>query len=328
MKWGIISTGTIARTFARTVNGMQNPDETLAAVSSRSLDKAQAFAEEFGVTRAYGSYEEMMQDPDVDAVYIGTPNHLHYENAKMCLEAGKHVLLEKPMTTDAVQAVNLYKLAQEKHLFIMEAFWIRFLPGMQALRDTIDNGEIGELRHARVEFGFTAPEPRLERKLRADVGGGALLDIGIYTLGFLQFIMRDRVESFSTQVHFSPYGSDDFSVLQLCYPGGRTAHATQAIGTVMQRNAVIYGSTGAILIPDFQKIDRFTVAPYQGESHTVELPFSGTGYEYEILEVTRQVRAGSWYSNIFSPEDSLKVLRLLDEIREAWDFAYPWEKEE
>lgn len=165
MKWGILAAGTIAAKFAGTVNAMRDEGEELVAVGSRSAEKAQQFAEKHGIPGAYGSYEELVSDPDVEAVYIATPNNMHYSNALLCLNAGKNVLCEKPFTTSAADAANLYRIAEEKGLFIMEAFWIRFLPLYEKLLEIIRSGEYGELRHARCDYGFIAKGPAASASL-------------------------------------------------------------------------------------------------------------------------------------------------------------------
>ena len=151
------------------------------------------------------------------------------------MNAGKHVLCEKPFTTNAGDAQKLYEIAEEKGLFIMEAFWIRFLPLYEKLLEIIKSVKYGKLRHARCDYGFIAQGARRERKFRSELGGGALLDIGIYNLGFLHMVMGDYPESFSSEVRFNEFGTDDFSALQLSYPGGRTAHALQTIGMQIDR---------------------------------------------------------------------------------------------
>ena len=146
MKWGILATGTIAKKFASTVEQMGAEGEQLVAVGSRHMESAQAFAQQYGIPRCYDSYEGLAADPEVEAIYIATPNTLHYENCKLCLEQGKHVLCEKPFTIDPEQAQELYRLAEEKHLFLMEAFWIWLLPLYDRLREILTAGTIGELK--------------------------------------------------------------------------------------------------------------------------------------------------------------------------------------
>lgn len=325
MNWGIIATGTIAAKFARTVNDMRSENERLVAIGSRNEKQARKFAETYGIERSYGSYEVLLTDPEVDAVYIATPNNLHYENTLSCLAAGKNVLCEKPFTIQAEEAEILYRTADEKGLFVMEAFWTRFLPLYEKLHRIIASKQFGELHHARCDYGFIAKGARRERKLLSELGGGALLDIGIYNLGFLRMVMGDDPEAFSTEVHFNEYGTDDFSVLQLRYPGERTAHCLQAIGMQIERNAALYFDRAAIYLPDFQGAFSMTVKPVEGDSYQVECPPEINGFEYEIREVTRSVKAGKTHSSIFRPKDSIAVLRLMDEIRRHWGMKFSFE---
>lgn len=325
MRWGILATGTIANKFASTVNRMDDREASLAAVGSRSLESACRFAEQYGIPACYDSYEAMAADQQVEAVYISTPNNLHYENCKMCLNAGKHVLCEKPFTTSVSQAEELYGLAEEKGLFIMEAFWIRFLPLLQRMEELIAQGAIGQVRHARCEFGFIAQGARKDRKFNPDLGGGALLDIGIYNLGFLHMVMGEAPVSFESSVHINEYGTDDFSAIQLVYPGGKSAHAAQSIGMDMGRGAAVFGSEGAIWLPDFQMAQTMTVSPYGGKPYEVSLPWEINGFEYQIREAVRCVSAGMSTSDILRPGDSLAVLRLLDQIRASWGIKFSYE---
>ena len=182
MKWGILATGTIAKKFASTVEQMGAEGEQLVAVGSRHLESAQTFAQQYGIPRCYDSYEALSADPEVEAIYIATPNTLHYENCKLCLEQGKHVLCEKPFTIDPEQAQQLYRLAEEKHLFLMEAFWIWLLPLYDRLREILAAGTIGELKQITCQYGFVASGARKDRKFDSGLGGGALLDIGMMVL--------------------------------------------------------------------------------------------------------------------------------------------------
>lgn len=325
MKWGIMATGTIAKNFANTVNQMKDKNETLVAVGSRNLESAKAFAEEYKVLKAYSSYDELVKDEEVEAIYISTPNQMHYENARMCLLAGKHVLCEKPFTTNVDEAERLFELAEEKGLFIMEAFWIRFLPLLQEMKRTINLGLIGNVVHVRSDFGFIATGARKDRKFDSSLGGGALLDIGIYNLGFAHMIMEEYPSKFTSTVHINEYGTDDFSCINLEYSGNRSASVTTAIGMLMPREAVIFGSKGSIYLPDYQKAEKMIIRPYEGEEAEVLMPFEVNGYEYEIKEVSRCVEAGLSTSNIFRKEDSLAILKLMDEIRQTWGMKFSFE---
>lgn len=325
MNWGIIATGTIAAKFAKTVNAMSTEGERLVAVGSRDKERAQKFAEEFKIEKAYGTYEELAADPDVDAVYIATPNNMHSDNTMMCLAAGKHVLCEKPFTTSAKYAEMLHRIANSKGLFVMEGFWIRFLPLYEELLKIIASKQFGELRHARCEYGFIAEGARRERKFLSELGGGAMLDIGIYCLGFLRMVMGCDPEGFTSEVRFNEYGTDEFSVIQLRYPGGRTAQCLQTIGMQIERQAALYFDNATIYLPDFQGAYSMTVKPVDGEAYEVKLPPEINGFEYQIREVTRSVGAGKTHSDIFRPEDSIAVIRLMDDIRKSWDMKFPFE---
>ncbi len=326
MKWGILATGTIAKKFASTVQRMRDSGEILVAVGSRREESARQFAEEYGILRHYGSYEELAADLDVEAVYVATPNNFHYENCKMCLNAGKHVLCEKPFTTNADEARELYRLAEEKGLFIMEAFWIRFLPVYNCLQKVLEGEVIGQVRHIRCEYGFIAKGARKDRKFDSSLGGGALLDIGIYNLGFLHMITKAAPESFQSQVHINGYGTDDFSTIQLSYPGGCTAYCAQSIGMVMDRQAVMFGEKGTISFQDYQHAESFCVRLYDGQEYMVKVPFAINGFEYQIKETSRCVAEGRSASDKFTPEDSLTVLQLMDDIRKSWGMKFEYEK--
>lgn len=325
MKWGIMATGTIAAKFAKTVAEMGSEGEVLTAVGSRDLQRAREFADTYGIKKAYGSYEELAEDTEIEAVYIATPNNMHFDNAMLCLEGGKHILCEKPFTTNADDAEALYREADKRGLFIMEAFWIRFLPLYERLLRMTERSELGRLRHARCDYGFIAKGARLERKLRSELGGGALLDIGIYNLGFLHMLMGAAPEKITSDVHFNRYGTDDFSILQLRYPGGRTAQCMQSIGLQTERRAALYFDKAAVYLPDFQAAVSMTVKPVDGEEYTVECPFDINGFEYEIREASRCVSCGRTHSDVFKPEDSAAVLRTMDEIRKSWNMKFSFE---
>ena len=325
MKWGILATGTIAAKFAKTLSAMSGEDEVLAAVASRDLRKAQAFAEMHHAAKAYGSYEDLAADPEIEAVYIATPNNLHAENARMLLNAGKPVLCEKPFTTNAQEAAALYQLSDEKGLFLMEGVWIRFLPIYEKLTEMIHSEQFGALRHVRCEYGFIAHGARRERKFLSSLGGGALLDIGIYNLAFLQMAMGAGPEAFTSEVHFNEYGTDNFSVLQLRYPDGKTAHCTQSIGLQMERQAALYFDTATVCLPDYQCAEVMTVKPNGEEPYEIRCPFDINGFEYEIREAKRCIRAGKTHSDRCKPSDSVAILKLMDDIRRSWGMRFSYE---
>ena len=328
MKWGIFATGTIARKFASTILEMDREGQQLVSVGSRSAQNAEAFAASYQIPRAYGSYEELLADPETEAVYIATPNSLHYENTRAALEAGRHVLCEKPFTLTAAQAEELYELARSRGLFLMEALWIRHLPLYERLRQLLSDGILGQVREVTCDYGFIATGARRERKFVSQLGGGALLDIGIYTLGFADMILRDAPESFTSTVRFNEYGTDDDSRICLRYSGGRSAICVQTIGRELPRHAVIRGTLGEIFLPDFQAAESMELRLSGRDPEVISLPFDINGFEYQIREVSRCVAAGKCASDVHTPENSIALMRLLEDIRKDWGMVFSCEAPE
>lgn len=327
MQWGILATGTIAHKFAQTVAQMEAEGEHVVAVGSRSTESARAFAEQYNVPRCYGSYQELVQDPTVEAVYVATPNSLHYENCRLCLEHGKHVLCEKPFTINAQQAQELNALAQEKGLFLMEAFWTWFLPAYEKLRELIASGAIGTVQSITCQYGFVAQGARKDRKFNSSLGGGALLDIGIYTLGFLRAVTGCDPISFETEeVRINEYGTDEYSKLRLSYSGGCVAESVQTIGQELVRNARIVGTKGSIFLPDFQHAGLLELERADGTGERSELPVEINGFEYEIREASRCVREKRSFSDRYTPQDSLALTELMYAIRMSWGMRFEGEK--
>ena len=212
----------------------------------------------------------------------------------------------------------------------MEGFWIRFLPVLQKMQELIKEGKLGEIRYIRSEYGFVAKGDRKVRKFNPQLGGGALLDIGIYNLGFLNMIMGKNPDSFTSDVHMTDVGTDDFSVIHLHYPQengqGAEAVVTTAIGLDIQRKATVIGTKGSIYLDDFQKAETMTVSLSDGEEYEIEIPFEINGFEYQIREASNCIRAGRTHSGIYTPQMSLQTLSLIDDIRAGWNMKFPFEK--
>lgn len=323
LNWGILSTGTIAGKFAATMARLADAGRVLA-VASRGRERAAEFAAGHGIARAYGSYEELAGDPDVDIVYVATPHSLHYENARLCLEHGKHVLCEKSFTVNAVQAGALFRLAREQRLFIMEAFWTKFLPAYGLVAAELAAGTIGEAVHFRAQYGFAPTGARYVRKFDPALAGGALLDIGVYALGAAAMILGYEPRRLHAQAIMGEYGTDKFDSLMLAYDNGATAHLVTAIGFDIAPEAVIFGTKGRMTLPNFSALERFTVTTGAGE-RTVEAPFAVNGFEYQIREAAACVRAGRTESAVMRPADTLAVLRLMDEARAQWGLRFAGE---
>lgn len=316
MKWGILATGNIAHKFASTLRKME--DETLAACASRSMEKAEAFAQEFGIPKCFGSYEELVRCPDVEAVYVASPNGLHPEHVRLCLNGGKHVLCEKPLTVSQALSEELYGLAAAKNRFLMEGFWIRFLPLYEELQSVIKSGTIGEVVSVECSYGFVSSGPRRFTKLDPVIGGGALMDIGIYCLGFLHMMHAGEMHWKQGSVFRNEYGTDEESSFDIAWSDGCRGHVDLSLKREMKRTGRIAGTKGEIILPDFQQAVTAEIKPYEGEAFVIERPVEINGFEYEIRECSACVKNGRNASSVYTPEESISLIRLMDEIRASW----------
>lgn len=323
VKWGIMGTGWIAERF---VEDLQHVSSGKAvAVGSRTLENARKFADKFQISRAYSTYEELLQDSDVDAVYVATPHPAHRDNVLAALSAGKAVLCEKPFTVNSKELEELIALAKAKNLFLMEAMWTRYLPPIIQVREWIAEGRIGEVKLVKADFGFDTdwnPEGRL---LNPQLGGGALLDVGIYPVSFASMIFGPRPQGVYSTVHLGETGVDEHFSILLDYGQGKSAALNGAVRLGMTNEAYIYGTKGMIHIPSFHDARSATLRVEGEEAITVtdDRPFSG--YAYEAEEVARCLANGKTESEIIPLEESLGILRLLDQVRGQWGLKYPFE---
>ena len=324
MRWGILGTGRIGHEFAAGLR--DTPDAETLAVGSRTEDSAREFAASFGIPRHYPSYAELVSDTDVDVVYVATPHPLHEENVALCLEAGKHVLCEKPMAVNAAQAERLIALAQDKNLFLMEGMWTRFFPLMERVRHLISSGAIGEPRMLSVDFGFRAPFDPLQRLFNPDLGGGALLDVGVYCVSLSSMIFGppDRVTGLA---HLGETGVDEQSAAILEHGDGRISTISIAIRTATPQEAMIAGTEGWINIhSEWWKPDKLTLSRPGKKDESIEAPYTGNGFPHEAAEVMRCIRSGGRESDLMPLQETLSIARTMDELRRQWGLVYPDEK--
>jgi predicted dehydrogenase len=323
IRWGILGTGRIAGDFATGLTEL--PDAVLAAVGSRAAESAARFSDRFGVPRRHASYEALIADPEVDAVYVGTPHPTHHPLARACLEAGKPVLVEKPFTINAAEAAELIELARARRLFLMEAMWTRFLPLMERFRALVAEGAIGEPRLLIADFGFRhggGPEHRL---FDLALGGGALLDVGVYLVSLSSWLFGapDRLTGLT---HLGPSGADEQSAVVLGFPGGQLAQLTAAVRTDTPQEVTLAGTEGTIRVhPLWWKPTRMTIARPGQADEMIELPYQGIGYNYEAAEVMRCLRAGALESPVMPLDETLSIVRTLDALRAQWGLRYPTE---
>lgn len=321
MKWGILATGNIARNFAKTVS--QLPDVTVQAVASRNAQNAEAFAAEFGIPAAYGSYEALASDPQVDIVYVATPHSRHYEDVKLLLEHGKHVLCEKSFTTDAGQAEALFALAREKGVFLMEAFWTKCLPIYRHVEKWIAEGKIGEIRTITAQYGYNTP--RIARKFDAGLAGGTLLDIGVYAIGFACLIAGYEWDSVQAQMIMNDAGTDAVDSLIL-RRGDTVAQLSTSIGSFMPILGMVYGTKGHIEVPEFKNPKQVTLCVDGEEPQVLEIPFEVNGFECEIREAQRCAEQGLAESPLMTAAQSIATMRIMDEARRQCGLVFPFEK--
>jgi predicted dehydrogenase len=323
VKWGILGLGVIARHFATALASM--PGARIAAVGSRSRAKAEAFAAEFGGARAHGSYGELAADPEVEAVYVATPHPMHAANALLCLSHGKAVLVEKPFTLNAREAGEVVALASARRLFLMEAMWTRFFPLMARLRAMVADGAIGDPRMVMADFAYRAPFDPERRHLNAELGGGGLLDVGIYPLSFASMFFG-APEQVTGVAEIGATGVDEQAALALRYGGGRVAAITTGVRTATHHEAWLLGTEGRVRIhaPWFIPRAMTLIRPGRDDEEIVE-PFEGNGYQFEAQEVADCLRNGRHESTVMPLDESLQLMRTMDDLRAQWNMRYPGE---
>jgi predicted dehydrogenase len=324
IRWGILATGGIAHTFAR---DLKWAGLTIQAVGSRSQESADAFAAEYGIPSAHGSYEALVADPEVDIVYIATPHPFHAENAKLALNAGKHVLLEKPFTINAREAREVVDLAAEKNLLVLEAMWTRFLPHVVRIREILAAGTIGEVRGFIADHTQDITDDPAHRLNALELGGGALLDLGIYPISFAAHLFGTP-QTIQASASFKETGADASVATIFTYADGELASTYSASDTRGANTATILGKDGRIEIDGvWYTPTTFRVVDSTGE--VVETfdssDFADHGKEFQAREAERLIRAGRTASDILSPSESVSIMETLDEIRRQIGLVYPGE---
>ena len=320
-RWGVIGPGKIAQKFAQDVQVVEGSE--IYAVAS--LSGAKEFKQRFSVPVAFGSYEELVNDPMVDGVYIATPHNLHIENARLSLEAGKPVLCEKPLTVNARQAKFLIELSKEKDVFLMEALWTRYLPIYQTLRRMLGDGVIGDVKAMQSTFGFVANHDGKGRWLNPGLAGGTLLDLGIYPIAVSQWIMQENPVAVQSQAVLSSTGVDVLLAANLQYASGAISQFTSSFVHKANNQFAIYGSKGSIVIREPFWGGNSLVLEVGGKQTTYHEPFRSQGFEYQIEEAVRCIRGGKLESPSMTHADSLANMRLMDTIREQVGVKYPFE---
>jgi predicted dehydrogenase len=316
--WGILATGHIASVFARDL-ALLGSEARLVAVGSRSLDKAMAFAADHGIPRAYDSYPELAGDPDVDVVYVASPHHDHFLSAKLCLEAGKSVLVEKPLTTRPADTEELISLASDRGSFLMEAMWTRTNPLLRKAAALAASGDLGDIRHVSADFGFAFRGPQTHRLLDPALAGGAILDAGVYPLHAVNLFLGEPANLAGFGNH-AVTGVDSHAAAVLSFTANQdhpaaTATVICSLEADLPTSLQVYGSSGRIMINDFF-IRPEEMLVHRGRHHDLApevfvTQWPGGGYTFQAQEVMRCLRAGELESFMVPWRDSLAVARTL-----------------
>ncbi len=319
--WGVLATGSIAHKFTEALSSLD--DVELTAVGSRSLDNARAFADKYGFKSHHGSYEDLAQNPDVDVIYVATPNTFHCENTLLCIAHGKSVLCEKPFAVSARQAQQMITAAKEAKVFLMEAMWTRFIPVVAEVKRLIDAGTIGEVRSMQADFGYASRRDANSRTFNLDLGGGALLDVGIYTISLASMVFGAQPATINSVVNIGPTGVDEQSAYLFGYDQGRFAQLSSAITTQTQREVHIHGTKGMIkLNAPFWHCTKADVI-IDDQTETIEIPLDCNGFEYQARHVNQCLRDQKLQSSIMPLAETLEIMQTLDRVRADWHLKYP-----
>lgn len=324
-KWGLIGPGNIANTFAEAIQVVS--DAEIIAVGGRNIDKVNEFADRHNnIERRYGSYDEIIADRDIDAFYIALPNTLHYEYIKKVIDAGKAVLCEKPLVLNAVESEKIIAYAREKKVFLMEAIWTRFQPIHKTVKEWIKNGEIGDVSLIRADFAFNVPWPAGDRHINNDLGGGAIMDVGVYIVSYLHQILEQHPEKVIGLAHVGESKVDLKNSFIMSYTNGILATCNAAVVTDIAQDCYIYGTKGQIVVKNFWRSTTAFIEVHGKKVKEANAPFLGNGYEGEIIEVMNCVRAGKTESNLLPLDDSLAYAKIVTNLRKEWQVTFPGEE--
>lgn len=320
MKMGILGAGNIGGAMARTIAGMDKVEAY--AVGARDLARAEAFAAQYHFTKAFGSYEEMLSDPELELVYVATPHSHHYEHVKLCLEHGKHVLCEKAFTVNAKQAVELFEMAKSKNLLLTEAIWTRYMPMRKTLDEIAASGVIGEITSLTANLGYVVGH--LPRMQEPGLAGGALLDLGVYPINFASMVFGDKIREVSSSAVLTESKVDAVNSITLIYEDGKMAQLHSNMMVATDRRGMIYGDKGYIEVQNINNCEAIRVFD---TNHKLiaeyETPKQITGYEYEVEACMEAMAKGELECPQMPHKESIRIMELMDSLRAQWGVKYP-----
>ena len=324
VNWGVLGPGRIAVKFAAGLRDAAGA--RLVAVGSRSAERAARFATEHGAARAHAGYEALAGDPDVHAVYVATPHPQHAAACRLCLEAGKHVLCEKPLTVNAAEARAVAACAREHGVLLMEGMWARFIPATAALRALIEAGEIGKPHVVHADIGFASTPDPASRLYAPELAGGALLDLGVYCVSFASMLLGTP-NGVAAAAHVGTTGVDERTAVSLSYPDGAVAALTCSLTTRSPHLASVVGSGGYVVVgPRFWRSDRLIVHRGSAAPDERSYPMVGNGFNYEAEHFMELIRTGATDSPVMPLAESIAISETLDAARRAIGVSYPFEE--
>ena len=319
----ILGAGNIANAMARALRGIPDKVECYA-VAARDLDRARAFAKEWGFEKSYGSYEELVNDPEVELIYVATPHSHHYEHAKLCLEHGKATLLEKAFTANAKQAEELIRLSEDRKVFLQEAIWTRSLPAESRVGALMGRGCIGEPTRLYGEFSVQASH--IQRMYDPALAGGALLDLGMYAMTFASMYFGDEVTKMTSVCEKYPTGVDATDDIYYTYADGKKAHLRTSFVSSPVNEGVITGTKGKLRVETLNNYTAIEVFDSEGTLvENIPIPPQINGYEYEVLSCIRALEQGALECPEMPHAETLELMRRMDALRAEWNVVYPFE---
>ena len=322
-KWGIIGPGRIAHSFAKAIAVINNAE--LYAVASTNEERGKNFGNQYNVDKIYNTYEELVNDQAVNAIYVATPHRFHFEHTLLALKAEKPVLCEKPFTVNSQEAKTLIHTARKKKLFVMEALWTRYLPIYNVVRNWLDDKLIGEIKLLTSTFGYAFQRDLKDRKFNHELAGGGLLDLGVYPIAVSQWVLRKNPISFSSTGYLGETNVDEMLAVNLDYGDGVISQFTCNLLTTNENDFLIYGTKGYIKIHCmFWGATKATLY-LDGKERMEERPFRATGFEYQIEEAMNCIKSGKLESEEMTHERTLSNIELMDDIRKSIKLKYSFE---
>lgn len=318
----IMGAGNIGGVMANTLNKMKGVK--CYAVASRNKEKADEFAKKYGCKKAYGSYEELVQDKKVDLIYIATPHSEHYENSRLCIENGKAVLCEKAFTANAAQAEALISFAREKNVLIAEAMWTRYMPMLQTIKDVLSSGVIGVPTMLTANLGYVING--VSRLTDPALAGGALLDVGVYTINFASMIFGTEVKKVSSVCTYTKSGVDEQNSITMLFEDGKMAVLNSSMLSLSDRKGIIHGTKGFLVVENINNFESVTV--YNTNYEKVEKynrPKQISGYEYEVEACIKALQNGEIECLQMPHEETIRIMKLMDNLRYEWGIKFPFE---